>query len=205
MLDPTAFGYDGFHFSWGDHILGIFDSRGQQMEIMANFMSNGLRAVQRCVWAGPPESTDRFRQSLAEIGGDLPTLEASDQLVIVSDVEFYRQKGVFDSSSTMNLLTTLLTDGQNQGYSTMRIATDVSWLRDHRVDPKVWEQFEVELTHEVAALPVVLVCQYDRFQLPGDIVAAALRTHPVIIMGESIRQNPRYVATAGGIPPSEIM
>jgi hypothetical protein len=205
MLDPTAFGYADFHFSWGDHILGIFDSRGQQRGIMAPFMANGLRAVQRCVWVGPPESADRFRQSLAEIGGDLPTLEASDQLVIVSDVEFYRQKGVFDSSSTMNLLTTLLTDGQNQGYSTMRIATDVSWLRDCRVDPKMWEQFEVELTHEVAALPVVLVCQYDRFQLPGDIIAMAFRTHPVVIMGDRIRQNPRYLAMAGGTPPSEIM
>lgn len=205
MLDATAFGYADFHFSWGDHILGIFDNRDQQMRIMANFMANGLRAVQRCVWAGPPESADRLRQSLAEIGADLPTLEASDQLVIISEVEFYRRKGVFDSSATISLLSTLLTDGQNQGYSTMRIATDVSWLRDEPVDPELWERHEVEMTHEVAALPVVLVCQYDRFQLPGDIVATAFRTHPVIIMGERIRQNPRYLATAGGIPPSEIM
>jgi hypothetical protein len=199
-VDPTDFGYRGFCFNWGDHICAIFDDPTQQMEIMGQFIPNGLRAVQRCVWAAPPASADRLRRSLTDIGGDLRTLEGSNQLVIISDVDFYLREGLFEPERTMDLLRTLLADGQREGYATMRMATDVLWLRDHHVDPDLWEQFEARLTEELRDLPAVMVCQYDRRQLPGAAIVAAFRTHPVLILSGEVRQNPFAVSAPAGPP-----
>lgn len=206
MVEGTAFGYGDFSFSWGDHICAIFDDHVQQMGIMGPFIVTGLRAAQRCVWVAPRHSCAALRKALVWLGADLPTLEAAGQLVIISDVDFYLHQGIFQPSRTMELGRTLLEEGRQSGYATMRIATDVSWLRDSRVDPELWESFETQVTQGIAGLPVVVVCQYDRRQLSGAIIVAAFRTHPIVILGDTIRQNPFYASgVQGPSPPGEVV
>jgi hypothetical protein len=192
MLNPTDFGYGSFAFNWGDHICAIFDDHVQQMEVMGPFASAGIQLGQRCVWVSSSPSADALRQSLHDMGGDVLTLEASGQLLILSEPGFYLYEGIFEPERTMDLLRALLSDNQRQGYAAMRIANDVSWTGSERVDPDLWQEFESRLTEEVAGLPLCLVCQYDRRQVPGSIVVAAMRTHPAVILGTSFRQNPFY-------------
>jgi hypothetical protein len=201
MSHPTAFGYGEFSFTWGDHICAIFDDHLQQMEVMLPFMSEGLRDGQRCVWIAPASSCRSFRAALAEAGGDLPTLEASGQLVIIEDVEYYLENGIFEPERTMRLLRALLQDGQQHGYTTMRLTGDASWLQG-RVDPQVWEEYELRVNDVIVDLPVVVVCQYNRFQTSGTMLVAALRTHPYVILGGAVHANPFYVPEASAGTPS---
>jgi hypothetical protein len=191
--DPTDFGYAGFSFAWGDHICAIFENRVQQMEIMGAFIATGIRAEQRCVWVSPEESAAGLRQTLADMGGDLATLEASNQLLVLSELDFYLQGGVFEPDRTLDLLAALAKDNEREGYRTMRVANDVSWLTAGRVDVRLWEDFEGRLTQEVAGLPLVMVCQYDHRQLSGEMIVTAMRTHPSVILGDTFRRNPFYV------------
>lgn len=195
---PTEFGYNAFRFNWGDHICAIFDSPAQQMDIMAPFVSAGIRAEQRCVWVGPERSAAALRKALEGMGGDLRTLEASSQLLVISEIDFYLKGGVFEQDRTIDLLRALLQDNQREGYSSMRIANDVSWLREDRIDTLAWEGFEAKLTHEISSLPMVMVCQYDRSQVSGDMLVIALQTHPAVILGDRFRQNPFFAPTPVG-------
>jgi len=197
MVEQTAFGYDDFYFAWGDHICGIFDNRAQQMAVMGEFIASGIRAEQRCVWVSSRESAEALRAELTGLGGDLPTLETSNQLLIISEIDFYLREGVFDPNRTIDLIGTLLEDNQREGYAVMRLANDVSWLSQGRVDTDVWESFEARLTQEVARLPLVMVCQYGRRQLSGDLIVTALRTHTTVILGDTFRRNPFYVPFTG--------
>ncbi len=191
-IGSTEFGYGNFGFSWGDHICAIFDNHAQQMEVMIPFMAFGLRAAQRCVWVGPEISCGELRRALTAVGGDLPTLEASGQLVVLPVTDYYLRDGLFEPQRTMELLLTLLQDGQRQGYRTMRVTGDVSWLVSERTDPEVWEQWETMLNEALVGQPMVVVCQYDRRQVSGSIIVTALRTHPFVILGEEIHENPFY-------------
>ena len=125
-------------------------------------------------------------------GSDLPTLEASGQLIVLSDIEFYLKDGLFEPTRTLQLGSTLLEDGQRQGYPTMRIAADISWLRDRPMDGELWEQYEHQVTIACADAPVVVVCQYDRRHFPGSLIVTALYTHPIVILGETFCQNPFF-------------
>jgi hypothetical protein len=190
---PTDFGYAGFSFAWGDHICAIFESRMQQMEIMGAFVATGIRAEQRCAWVSPEDSAASLRETLGNMGGDLATLEASGQLLIISEVGFYLKGGVFEPDRTLDLLRTLLDDNRREGYSAMRFANDISWLSEGRVDLESWESFENAITQEISSLPLTVVCQYDRRQVSGDIVVMAMRTHPTVILGDTFRRNPFYL------------
>jgi len=203
MVDPTAFGGAELSFSWGDHICTIYEDYDQQMTVMLPFMSQGLQAGQRCVWVSSPASAQRFREALAGIGSDLPTLEASGQLVIVNEIGFYVLDGLFRPDRTLALGRTLLLDGQRKGYPTMRIAAEASWLPDYCVDVATWEGYEFAVTQRIEAAPVVAVCQYPARRFSGEAILAAFRTHPIVIMGETVHHNPFFsplVPSASGRP-----
>jgi len=192
MLEPTEFGYGGFSFHWGDHICGIFDSHAQQMDIMSGFIGAGLRAEQRCVWVSPPPSAEGLRNALAEMGGDAITIEASSQLLVLDQIDFYLRGGVFDPERTIDLIHSLLEDNAREGYPAMRFANDVSWLSKELVDPTAWEIFESRLTHQISALPMVMMCQYNRHQVSGDMIVTALETHPTVLLGDHFHRNPFF-------------
>lgn len=199
VADPTAFGWGDFSFSWGDHVCAVFENPDQQMAVTVPFMAHGLRAEQRCVWISAPAGAARFRQALLACGADLPTLEASGQLIIISDVEFYLSDGLFDPDRTLELGLALLEDGQRCGWTAMRVAGDASFLRAGQIDVALWARYEEQVTRAVADAPLVAVCQYDRRRVPSSFISAALRTHPIVILGESIRRSPFYEADAPSV------
>ncbi len=206
MVNSTAFGYGDLSFQWGDHICAVFQNHDQQMAVMVPFITEGLRAGQRCVWISPPASSHAFRQALARVGADLLTLEASSQLIILPDVEFYLHDGVFEPDRTIELGLTLLQDGQRSGYSTMRITSDLSWLTGSTVDEERWESYEHQVTQRTEQVPLVAVCQYDHRQLSGKLVLAALHTHPIVILGETVLANPFFSPPASdGLGRQEVM
>ena len=199
MLDPTAFGLRDITFSWGDHLCAIFENHDQQMSVMLPFITHGLRAEQLCVWISPPPAADAFRRALSQAGGDLPTLEASGQLVLISDVDFYLRDGLFLPDRTLELIFTLLEDGQRRGYSSMRVTCDHSWLASGPVNVDVWEKYEHQVTKCLAKVPVLGICQYDHRRCPGPFMLAALRTHPMVLLGETIARNPFFIPPAADV------
>jgi hypothetical protein len=55
-------------------------------------------------------------------------------------------------------------------------------------------------------MPLCLVCAYDRRQVSGAIVVAAIRTHPAMIVGTNFRANPFYEPAEAGLSGSrEVM
>jgi hypothetical protein len=192
MVDPMAFGYGDVQFEWGDHICTIFENREQQMSVMVPFMAQGLAAEQRCIWASQPSSGDLFRRRLSEAGADVATLEASGQLVILPAMDYYLTDGVFDMEKTLELALTLYEDSVRAGYAGIRATGDASWLGKDQVQLETWERYESEFGDRVAGKPAVVVCQYDVRRFSGPYIVAALHTHPIVILGETVCRNPFF-------------
>ena len=131
-----------------------------------------------------------FRESLTAAGADLPTLEVSGQLIVLSHVEFYLSEGVFEPTRTLELGRRLLVDGQAQGYETMRMASDLPWDEPRWWTRRFGRSTRAQVTKALVGMPVVAVCQYMRKHVSGAIVIAALRTHPLVVLGDTIHRNP---------------
>ena len=204
MVDPMAFGTGDLRFAWGDHICTIFENREQQMDIMVPFMAQGLRAEQRCIWASQPASSDLFRRKLTEIGADIPTLEASGQLLILPGMDHYLSNGLFEPKKVIDLTMTLYDDSVKAGYLGIRATGDASWLSERPVDIDVWDEYEREFGIRMQGKPVVVVCQYDARRFSGGFVVAALHTHPIVILGERVCRNPFFEAPTEAIGEQQV-
>jgi CheY-like chemotaxis protein len=74
-----------------------------------------------------------------------------------------------------------------KGASRVRIIGEVVWPTASAVAVAGWKRFEANLSVDLASVPVSFICPYDARELPEDIVADALRTHPLLRRGEGAR------------------
>jgi MEDS: MEthanogen/methylotroph, DcmR Sensory domain len=57
-----------------------------------------------------------------------------------------------------------------------------------------WWAYESELNRFMPRYPQVIVCMYDLMVYGGGIVVELLRTHPKILLGGMVLDNPHYLA-----------
>jgi DNA-binding NarL/FixJ family response regulator len=74
-----------------------------------------------------------------------------------------------------------------QGASRVRVVREVIWPTTSAVAVAEWKRYEAKISVELASVPVSFICAYDARELPEDIVADALRTHPLLRSGEGTR------------------
>jgi CheY-like chemotaxis protein len=71
-----------------------------------------------------------------------------------------------------------------RGASRVRIIGELIWPTASAVGVAEWKRYEAKLSVDLASVPVSFICAYDAQELPDDIVADALRTHPLLRNGE---------------------
>jgi CheY-like chemotaxis protein len=79
-----------------------------------------------------------------------------------------------------------------RGASRVRIIGEVVWPTASALGVAEWKRFEAQLSVDLASVPVSFICAYDASELPEDILADALRTHPLLRGPEGARPSAGY-------------
>jgi hypothetical protein len=110
--------------------------------------------------------------------------------------------GRFDLHRTLELFEGVVKGAKRQGYPLTRFVTQMEWALNDKEGitdlleyeakaNEVWERQEGPFN------PVI--CTYDVTRFGGDVVVDVMRTHPMIIIGGILQENPFYV------PPNEFL
>jgi CheY-like chemotaxis protein len=110
------------------------------------------------------------------LDGDARRLEFADA------VEWYRSP-----ETTVEAYCRFVQDRLAQGASRVRIIGEGIWPTASAVAVAEWKRYEAAISVGLASVPASFVCVYDAGELPEDIVADALRTHPLLRSGEGTR------------------
>jgi CheY-like chemotaxis protein len=125
-----------------------------------------LAVMQEAAWAVLREALD----------GD------ASRLAFVDAVEWHRSP-----RGTLEAYRHYVRTNLAKGASRVRIIGQVVWPTASAVAVAGWKWFEAKLSVDLASVPVSFICPYDARHLPDDIVADALRTHPLLRSGEAAR------------------
>jgi CheY-like chemotaxis protein len=115
------------------------------------------------------------------LGGDARRVE------LVDAVEWHRSP-----QDTIEAYLRYVRNHLARGASRVRIIGEVIWPTASAVGVAEWKRFEARLSVELASVPVSFICVYDASELPDDIVADALRTHPLLRSPEGARASAGY-------------
>jgi hypothetical protein len=134
---------------------------------------------------------------LAEAGIDVAGAEASGQLVLLDWSQNYLEGGRFDQDRTMSQLASSRDEGLRLGHSRTRYVAHMEWALELENRP---ELVVYEATSNFFPLtPNVAICVYQIPRWDGQLLVDALRTHPLVILGGLLHENPFFQ------PPAEVL
>ena len=163
------------------------------------FIKEGFERGDRAVHVINPDQQTDHLQRLASAGIDADAAQEAGQLDLRTNTDTYLQNGRFDKEGMVEAFEQLAISNRNSGFPLSRIVCRMDWAVDGASDIDDVIEFESRVNDVWRRHDDVVICTYHLHKFGGDAVIDILRTHPVVIIGGTLQQNPFYT------PPEEFL
>jgi hypothetical protein len=181
------------------HACAFFDSRDQEYELLLPFSKAGSEAGERLFQVVDKGHLPERRSRLAEAGIDVDEAEKRGQLEIRPWESAYLRGNRFDQNAMLELIQEVLKDGRSSGFPMTRLWANMEWALNDLPGVHDIVEYETRLNHFLPNYDDVIVCTYDLNKFSAPVVMDIMRTHPQVIIGGVLQENPFYV------PPDEFL
>ena len=193
MAETVGLGFGDIETSVGAHICAFYRGRQDRDDHLIPYLEEGIRHGDKCICLVDTSGPEEIWNSLA---CDRPTPEdGACQVEVLRSSDSYLRNGRFDTDQMIGWLTENVTAAlTDEGFPMVRAVGEMSWAL--RAFPGVGELFyyESQLNKYTARIPQqVLLCMYDLDRVSGSMVIDAMRTHPRVLVGGLLFENPYYV------------
>jgi hypothetical protein len=181
------------------HVCAFFNSADEEYRVLLPFIKDGFQCGHKAIHVVNPDQREDHLQRLAEAGIDLAAAQQSGQLEVNINKDVYLPDGRFDPDRMISVFERLASGNAGEGYSLSRICCRMDWtVKDQsHVDDVI--EFEARVNDVWRRHEDAVICTYHLGQFRGDEVIDIMRTHPMVIMGGILQQNPFFV------PPEEFL
>ena len=175
------------------HVCAFFNSEDEEYRVLLPFIKDGFLCGDKAVHIVNPDQRQRHLARLKAAAIDVDSATESGQLDLRVNTDTYLQDGAFDKQRMLQSFEQMASGNINGQFPLSRILCRMDWASadpsqmldlvefESRVN-KVWER------HDDA-----VICTYHLSKFGGEAVIDIMRTHPMIIIGGMIQQNPFYV------------
>jgi hypothetical protein len=180
------------------HLCQIYTTLEEWKTAVATFLITGLSQNEKCYCVVDNHTANQVRALLHAQGVDVTTAGASGQLVISHETETYTQGGFFNPDQVIASLITEAKKAVAEGYRAIRGVGEMSWVLRGHPGSNRFVEYEAKLNRDFfPQYPVTGICQYEwrRFGLP--LLLDIICTHPTIMVGTTVYDNPYYIPAAG--------
>jgi hypothetical protein len=180
------------------HVCAFFDGPEDEYRVTVPFLKEALDRKERAFYIVDPEvqadTVRRFREAGVE------AKESSD----VRDCEIctwrdtYLRGGRFQGAAMLALIEDILTSGRPR-FGLTRVIGHVEWAPDDPESTNDLLEYETRLNFVLPKYPDPVICAYQTSKWRGGAVMDILRTHPMVMIGGMLHENPIFV------PPAEFL
>ena len=181
------------------HACAFFNSKEDQYRALMPFLTEGFEMGDRNFHIVDPKRIDEHRRILHDAGVDTDKASESGQLVIKGWDEAYLLDGRFDQDRMIAMIEEILQEGARGQYRLTRFMADVEWAIEDRPGVMDLVEYETRLNYVLPKYDDALTCVYDLAQFGAETVMDIMRTHPMVIIGGALFENPFYV------PPDQML
>ncbi len=190
MANPTIVRDIEGRLRLGDHLCSFYEDRKQQFQIVIPFIKDGLRKREKCLYVVDENTAAEISAGLLMHGISVQHYLERSQLSIVTSRESYLRLGRFDANAMISFISSALEEALGQGYSGLRGAGEMSWILRDLDSLDDFFRYEERLSTAFRRLPVKLLCQYNTKKFFGNILMQVLKTHPRVLLGLDLYENP---------------
>jgi hypothetical protein len=180
------------------HICAFFNSREEQNKILMPFFKEGYDRGEKLFHIVDSRHHDEHLCACGEGGIDVDAAQQSGQLEVRHWEDAYLRDGYFDGERMIRILEEVLEENRAKHRLT-RLMGNMEWALESAPGVTDIVEYETRLNYLLPKYPDPIVCVYDLNKHNGSVVMDILRTHPMVIIGGVLQENPLFV------PPDELL
>jgi hypothetical protein len=181
------------------HICAFFNSADEEHRVLRSFFKDGFDRGDKAFHLVDPELREEHLRRLAEAGINVQKAMVTGQLEVRLWQDAYLHGDHFDQDAMLALMEEVFQSAAAAGYPITRLLAHMEWalLDKPGVDNLV--EYETRLNYVLPKYNDPVVCTYDLSKFPASLVMDIMRTHPVVIIGGILQENPFF------IPPDQFL
>jgi len=181
------------------HICAFFNSTDEEHKVLRSFLKDGFDQGERAFHIVDPELRDDHLKRLAEAGINVQQGIYSGQLEVRPWQDAYLRKGHFDQHAMLALIEEVLQSGAATGYPLTRLLAHMEWALLDKPGVDDLLEYETRLNHILPKYSDPVICTYDLSKFGANVAMDIMRTHPAVIIGGVLQENPFFV------PPDQFL
>jgi hypothetical protein len=191
-------------FAGGDlggqrHICAFFNSIDEEHRVLRSFIKEGLERGEKAFHVVDPELREKHLNLLAEAGINVPRSIDTGQLEVRRWQDAYLRGDHFDQNAMLALIEEVLQSADTAGYPLTRMVAHMEWALLDKPGVNNLVEYETRLNYVLPKYDDPVICAYDLSKFPASLVMDIMRTHPVVIIGGTLQENPFF------IPPDQFL
>lgn len=175
------------------HICAFFNGMDEHYRVLRSFIKEGFDTGDKAFHLVDPERREDHLRRLTDAGIDVEAAIVSGQLEVHpwQDGPLHGER--FDQDTWLAGFEDVLRSGAGSGYAKTRFLAQMEWALVDLPGIDDMIEFETRINHVVPKYDNPVICSYDLSKFDASTVMYALRTHPVVIIGGLLQENPFYV------------
>lgn len=181
------------------HVCAFFHSKEEEYEVLMPFIKEGLENGDRTFHIVSQKRRAEHLKRLEQEGVDVTEAEAQGRLEVMRWEDTYLKGGRFDQHSMIETLLAALASHKAPAGKISRNIANMEWALEDLPGVEDIVEYEARLNLALPEGHDPVICTYDLSQFDASAVIDIMRTHPVVIIGGILQENPFYV------PPEEMI
>jgi hypothetical protein len=178
------------------HVCAFFNSEDEEYRVLLPFIKEGFQRGEKAVHVINPDHRNDHVRRLDAAGIDSTAAQHSGQLELRSSTDTYLHDGHFDQDRMVEAFEELASANAKGRFPISRIVCHMDWAVEGRSHVDRLVEFESRVNDVWALHEDAVICVYDLAKFGGATVLDMVRTHPLVIIGGILQQNPFFVPPA---------
>jgi hypothetical protein len=181
------------------HVCAFFNSDEEEYRVLLPFIKDGFQCGHKAIHILNSGQHQHHLERLAQAGIDPNVTQETGQLELRTDIETYLPDGRFDADRMITAFEQLASGNAKGAFPMSRVCCRMDWAVESgsHIDDVI--EFESRVNDVWGRHDDAVICTYHLGKFRGDAVIDIMRTHPMVIIGGILQQNPFFV------PPEEFL
>jgi hypothetical protein len=184
---------------YAHHVCGFFRAPDEAYDLLLPFMKAGLDQGERAFYIVDSDRRAEHIERLERIGINAADAERTGQLEVRGWDNAHLRPGYFNQDAMLALLEEVLVDGRARGFKQTRLVAHMEWAVKELPGVEDLLEYETRFNYVTARNADPVICTYDMASFGAGIIVNILRTHPYVIIGGIVQENPFFV------PPDQML
>jgi hypothetical protein len=182
------------------HICAFFNTLDEEHKVLRSFFKDGLDRGEKAIHIVESENREEYLKGFAEAGINVQEVMETGRLEVLPWTDMYVRDHRFDQDAMLASVEGLIQSGAAAGYARTRlVGHHMDWLFLDKPAVNNLLEYEARLNGVLSKYNDPVICNYDLSKFGASVAIDIMRTHPLVIIGGLLRENPFFV------PPDQLL